>query len=83
MYIREPCHIGVAARGHPFLQVGVSSRVLDVRFTAQKEGLMAWWRLDSAKAAFSEERAGRGGAVVGEEGGGWAGAVPAGRGPCC
>lgn len=83
MYIREPCHIGVAARGHPFLQVGVSSRVLDVRFTAQKEGLMAWWRLDSAKAAFSEERAGRGGAEVGEEGGGWAGAVPAGRGPCC
>ena len=83
MYIREPCHIGVAARGHPFLHVGVSSRVLDVRFTAQKEGLMAWWRLDSAKAAFSEERAGRGGAEVGEEGGGWAGAVPAGRGPCC
>lgn len=66
MYIREPCHIGVAARGHPFLQVDVSSRVLDLRFTAQKEGLMAWWRLDSAKAAFSEERAGRGGAEVGE-----------------
>lgn len=44
---------------------------------------MAWWRLDSAKAAFSEKRAGRGGAETGERGGGWAEAVPAGRGPCC
>ena len=41
MYIREHCHIGVAAHGHPFLQVGVSSPLLDIRFTAQKEELMA------------------------------------------
>ena len=52
MYIREHCHIGVVAHGHPFLQVGISSPVLEVRFAAQKEGLMTWWRLDLAKAAF-------------------------------